>query len=64
MFFLMSSKTFCDDCEQEVNNRKLVKFWFNYGHPLNRMEFCYSCFSRHWKPIRKKFSLNKKVDTD
>jgi len=56
----MSQKQFCDDCLKETEREKMVKFWFIRNHPLEKFEFCFDCFSKHWKPLRKKFSLKKK----
>lgn len=55
----MASITFCDDCDKEIglNNKIRLTIW--YEHPLQNLEFCYTCFDKHWKPINKRFSLKK-----
>lgn len=52
----MATKYFCDDCEKEISIQSKVNLWSYYPN-LQEFQMCYTCFSKHWKPIKKKFSL-------
>ena len=59
----MSSKDFCDECLKEIKWDNHIGFSVSFEHPLRDLEFCNDCFSKHWKPGSKRFSLKrKKID--
>lgn len=52
----MSTKHFCDDCDKEFQIQYKVQVRF-YVPRFIDFEMCYTCFNKHWKPIKKKFFL-------
>jgi len=48
----MSHKTFCDECEKEINDRKYFQI-LNYVEGFGVKHFCPECFKRHWKETKK-----------
>lgn len=58
----MATKHICDDCGKEIPIQLKVSTWFYYPN-LRDFIMCYTCFNKHWKPIKKKFFLeNQYVD--
>lgn len=53
----MATIHFCDDCGKEIK-REGARIWL-YDDFTKSLQMCYACFSKHWKPISKKFSLKK-----
>lgn len=57
----MSYKHFCDDCGKEIDLQSRVDIRF-YHHLISDFDMCYTCFNKHWKPLKKKFILEKYAD--
>jgi len=54
----MAYKTFCDECEREIDLTNQVRIDLPYHLPSG-FEMCYTCFNKHWRPIKKKFSIKR-----
>lgn len=56
----MATITLCDDCGNDLTYENKINILTPHKFPLKSLDLCNDCFPKHWKPLRKKFSLKKK----